>query len=530
MFVNTRLLLVPATVLALLLSATNVFAQEPVTQAAAEVAAPADDILEDAFDRGTPRRSLVGFLTAAQNRDYEAAAEYLDFRNLPSSAEAFDGPALAHGLAIVIERKLWIDLAELDDSHDGARGDGLPSYRDKFAELETKDGAVILLLQQVPRGDGEFIWKISNRTVAEIPSLYDEFGYGRVEEWLIDFLPDVTILNVELFKWVIVIGTAVIAYPILLLLLRLLSVVIVEKASPVRDSVRHFLTRPFLWLLLVLITNHVTNTLGLGIEAQRLRDAHTVDIAILTWVLLSATNLFRTILRNRMRRQGKEGAIVLLGPVGNAAKMLIVLLAVLLWLSNMGFNITALLAGLGVGGIAIALALQKPLEDLFGAVTMYSQQPARVGDFCRFGEVFGTIEEIGLRTTRIRTLGNTVVSIPNAKIAGDALDNYSARRSIWYHPKLTLRFDSTAEQLREVLTEIREYLISHEKVVEDPCRVRLTGFGKYGIELDVYAYVRTTVWADYLEIAEELNLSIIEIITRSGTEFAVPIQSMATQQ
>jgi MscS family membrane protein len=199
-----------------------------------------------------------------------------------------------------------------------------------------------------------------------------------------------------------------------------------------------------------------------------------------------------------------------------------VILAVLAWLSNLGFNITALLAGLGVGGIAVALALQKPLEDLFGAISMYTQQPVRVGDYCRFGEIEGTVVEIGLRTTRIRTLGNTVVSIPNAKIAGDVLDNYSVRQNIWYNPTLILRYDSTAEQLRQIVSEIEEFLIAHDKVVEDPCRVRVAGFGKAGIELEVYAYIKTSDYAEYMEIAEQLNLSVIEIITRSDTEFAVP--------
>jgi len=476
----------------------------------------------DEFDRGTPRRSLRGFLTAAQDHDFETAAEYLDQRNLPSRMKITDGPALAHGLAVVINRILWIDFAEINDHPDGASGDGLPSYRDKFAEIELQDNVVVLLLQRVPRGDGEFIWKISNKTVAEIPELYEEFGYGPVEERLLDILPDVSFLGVELFKWVIILGAGLIAYPVLLVLLRVLSRLIVKRSSDVHDLVRQFLTKPFLWLLLVIILNQVTNRLGFGIEAQQIARAQTVSIIIVVWALLAATNLFRAVYRLRLRRQGKEAAIVLLGPLGNAIKILIVLFAILLWLNNLGFNITALLAGLGVGGIAIALALQKPLEDLFGAVSIYTQQPVKVGDFCQFGEVTGTVEEIGLRMTRIRTLSKTVVSIPNAKFAGDILDNYSARKHIWYHPRLTLRYDSTPKQLNEVLTATRDLLDAHEKVLDDPLRIRLTGFSREGFKLDIHAYIATTDYAEFLEIAEELNLAIIEIVTKSGAGFAIP--------
>jgi MscS family membrane protein len=518
-----NLMLIPAAMLVLALHASLSFAQETAPVQAESSPVPQVDILADEFDRGTPRRSLLGFLKAAQDRDFDTAAEYLDLRNLPSRMKIKDGPTLAHGISIVIQKELWIDLDEISDHPDGTDGDGLPSYRDKFAELDFEGDSLILLLQRVPRGDGEFVWKISNKTVAEIPDLYEEFGSGPVEEFLAENLPNISILNVELYKWVIVIGAALIAYPILLILLGFISGMIAKEASPNHDIVRRFFTRPFLWLLIIIILNRVTSSLGLGIEAQKLASAHTVDITIVTWVLLSATNLMSAILRNRMTRKGKEGAVVLLRPIGNAAKIVIVLFAILLWLNNLGFNITALVAGLGVGGIAIALALQKPLEDLFGAVSMYSQQPAKIGDFCKFGEIMGTIEEIGLRTTRIRTMANTVVSIPNAKIAGDILDNYSVRKRIWYHPKLMLRYDSKPKQLTQVLTATREMLEKHERVIDDPARVRLTGFGKEGFVLDVYAYISTSDYSEFLEIAEELNLGIINIVEKSGTQFAVPI-------
>jgi MscS family membrane protein len=522
--------LTPALLLVLVLSGSHGFAQEPAQDQQAQILTPQVDVPFDEFDRGTPRRSLRGFLTATQNRDFETAAEYLDLRNLPSRMEITDGPELAHGLSIVIDRQLWIDFADISDHPDGTPADGLPSYRDKFAEIESHDEVISLLLQRIPRGDGEFIWKISNKTVGEIPELYEEFGYGRIEEKLIELLPDVTFLSVELFKWVIIFGVILIAYQVLLLLLRLISRAIANPSSPVHQLVRQFLTRPFLWLLILIIVNQVVYGLGIGIEAQRIARAQTVNIVIATWVLLSAANLFRAIYRNHLQRLGREGAIVLLGPVGNAVKILIVLFALLLWLNNLGFNITALLAGLGVGGVAVALALQKPLEDLFGAVSMYTQQPAKIGDFCKIGNTTGTIEEIGLRMTRLRTLGNTVVSIPNSKVAGDILDNYSVRQRIWYHPKLTLRYDSTRKQLNEVLAATRDLLNSHEKVLDDPARIRLTGFGREGFELDVFAYIGTSDYAEFLEVAEELNLGIIDVVAKSGTTFAVPLHMLDAGQ
>ncbi len=167
---------VPAVMLVFALLAPGSHAQESSPDQGEQSAAEAD-IPADELDRGTPRRSLRGFLTATQNRNFETAAEYLDLRNLPSRMEPMDGPTLAHGLSIVIDRELWIDFAGISDDPNGTTGDGLPSYRDKFAEIESHDEVIDLLLQWVPRGDGEFIWKISNKTVGEIPELYEDFGY-----------------------------------------------------------------------------------------------------------------------------------------------------------------------------------------------------------------------------------------------------------------------------------------------------------------------------------------------------------------
>ena len=194
-------------------------------------------------------------------------------------------------------------------------------------------------------------------------------------------------------------------------------------------------------------------------------------------------------------------------------------MAVLVWLDNAGYNISALLAGLGVGGVSIALAMQKTFEDLFGALTLYTQQPMRVGDFCKFGDVTGTVEEIGLRTTRVRTMANTVVSIPNARLAYDVVDNYSVRRRIWYNPIVKLQYDTSRAQLDKILSATMAALEAHPDVLEEAARVRFTDFGMEGFEVTVHAYIATTDFARYLEVAQEVNLSIVDIVEGAGAKF-----------
>ncbi len=513
---------------ALLLACTSGFAQdEPPTDLPPETTEEADPVPEDLLDRGTPRRAAQGFLLAAGEGDYERAAEYLDLRNLPRGMNEADGPTLAEDLDIVLQRHLWIDQEELSDVIDGWAGDGLPSYRDRLGVLQTRGGEVALLLQQIPREDGVPIWKISNSTVARIPALYDELGYSRRVENFRRSFPDGRFLGIEYFKWALALAAGLTVYGLSWLLSVTAIRLLTKPDSPRGKFVLRFLTGPAAAKVVVLTMNAVGTNLGVGFGAATLVNIRPVSTLVLLWFLLAGVGLARDLYAQRLKDEGREGQYVLLRPMVTAVQLVIALAVLLMWLDNAGFQITTLLAGLGVGGLAVALVLQRPLEDVFGAVTLYSQQPVRVGDFCRVGEFVGTIEEISLRTTRLRTLDNTVVAIPNAKIATAEIDNISMRRKIWYHPVLKLRYDSTPEQIQEVLDKTRELLNGHDKVMED-ANVRLTGVGDYAVEVGVRAYIATTTFDEFLAIAEELNLAIMEIVAGSGATFSSPVEWQAT--
>jgi MscS family membrane protein len=214
-------------------------------------------------------------------------------------------------------------------------------------------------------------------------------------------------------------------------------------------------------------------------------------------------------------------------PIGRTAlKVLVLLFAVLASLQNVGVNVTGLLAGLGIGGLALALAAQKTVENLFGGVSVILDQPVRVGDFCRFGDRLGTVEEVGLRSTRVRTLDRTVVSIPNAEFSALQLENFSRRDRIWLHATLGLRYETTADQLRHVLAEVHRLLREDPRVDPEPARIRFVGFGAYSLDCEVFAYIRTADYGEFLAIREDLLLRIMDIVAASGTSFAFPSQTL----
>jgi MscS family membrane protein len=206
------------------------------------------------------------------------------------------------------------------------------------------------------------------------------------------------------------------------------------------------------------------------------------------------------------------------------SKIMVVVVGSLVIFYIAGINIAAVLTGLGIGGIAIAFAAQKTLENLFGGIMIISDQPIRVGDFCRAGDHMGTVEDIGLRSTRIRTLKRTVVSVPNGQLAVMSLENFAMRDKIWFHHTLHLRYETTADQLRYILAEIRKMLYEHSKIESHSARIRFVGMGDSSFKLEVFAYVLETGYEPFLHIQEDLLLRIMDIVEGSGSGFAFPSQ------
>jgi MscS family membrane protein len=254
--------------------------------------------------------------------------------------------------------------------------------------------------------------------------------------------------------------------------------------------------------------------------------ARIAVIAAITWLLLRTVDILARAIEQRFVVRGQMAAISVV-PLGRrTVKVFLFALAMLAVLQHLGFNVTSLLAGLGIGGLAVALAAQKSVENLFGGVTLIADQPVRVGDFCRFGDRVGTVEDVGLRSTRVRTLDRTVVTIPNSQFATMALENFAQRDRIWLNATIGLRYETTPDQLRHVLIELKRLLLGHPKIDPDPARVRFVGFGAYSLDLEIFAYVRTADINEFLAIREDVLLRIMDVVAGSGTSFAFPSRTL----
>ena len=228
------------------------------------------------------------------------------------------------------------------------------------------------------------------------------------------------------------------------------------------------------------------------------------------------------IAATRIRERASDAALLRMG--ARVFGFLIASWIVIGDIRGLGADLIPLLGGLGVGGLAVALAAQSTIANDIGGLILFANKPVRVGDFCRYGEDpspgwlrIGTVEEIGLRG-----IDRTVTIIPNAEFSNMHIVNLTVRDRMVFRPTISLRYETTPDQLRLVLASLREMLLAHPRITEDPARVRASGFGASSIKVDIFAYVNTSDWNDFLAVQEDLVLRIMDIVKQAGTAFAFP--------
>lgn len=254
-------------------------------------------------------------------------------------------------------------------------------------------------------------------------------------------------------------------------------------------------------------------------------------IALLTaitvlWGVFRSIDIARSILEQRSWARDRPASRSLLAIAARFTKVLVLLLGIIVALAELGVSVGSLIAGLGIGGLALALAAQKTVENLFGTVSIGVDQPMREGDFVKVNEVVGTVEEIGLRSTRIRTLDRTLVTIPNGALANDRIETFAVRDRIRLAATISLVYNTRAAQLRAILVDLEAILRAHPKIWTETVIVRFKELASSSLDIEVMAWFQTADWNEFLAIRQDILIAFMEAVEKHGSAFAFPTRTI----
>ena len=489
-------------------------------------ATPADSAVDpDPLGRHTPRGTVRGFLAAARKGERKVARQYLDAR--------LDEPAaqqLAHQLYVVLDAMLPARLTQISDEAVGSRANPLAPNLEAIGTIASAAGEVEVVVERVERGGGEAVWLFSNTTLRAIPALYQEVSRREAARRLPDFVDRTGLGGLKRVEWLVVLGGIPLFFLAAALLNRLLVAIVRPLwrrfAADATRPITNVLPLPARLLIFALVSQWLLPAFPLSLRVRQFCSSAAgalAIIAVVSLLIILNAELEQFLLR-RISRGDSPAAAALLRVVRRVVDVAYVFAGLGVMLRYFGVDATPALAGVGVGGIAVALAAQKTLENIIAGASLIFDQAVKVGDFLKIGEVVGTVEHIGLRSTRMRTPDRTVVRIPNGQIAGATLETMSARDKFWFHPEVRLRYETTPAQLRGVLDGCRQLLASHPAVQREEQRVRFHRVAPYSFDIEIFAYVLARNWGEFLQIQEQLLFGVTDAVERSGTALALPSQ------
>jgi len=471
---------------------------------------------EDPLGRSTPDGTAAGLIRAAEQGNLDRAAEYLDSRLAPPERSE-----LARKLWVVLDRRL-VGASRLSSRPDGDLDDGLTN-RDRMGVVDSESGGVDVFLDRVQPRSGDPIWLISASTLREVPRLFDEVQPPWIERYVPERLLTTQLWSLPLYRWIVLLVLLPLMFAGATLSTRALS----RVARPaLRRFTREADPKPVgvapLRLLVLAVFFYSLSFWGLSLATRNFwqRVAGTLMIVALCWLTVRLLDLVAGLSLRRLERADRSADTALVRLISRLLKAAALIMAALMFLYLADVDLTAALTGLGVGGIAIGFGAQKTIENLFGGIMVISDKPVNVGDFCRAGEFIGTVEDIGIRSTRIRTLNRTVVSVPNGLLSAMSLENFAPRDRFLFHHTIALGRQTTAEQMRLVLAQIRALLDGHPRVDPTSSRARLIRFSTASLDLEIFAYVLEHQQPAFLAIQEDLLLGVMDILEAAGASVA----------
>jgi MscS family membrane protein len=470
---------------------------------------------------------MMGYLKSEEHEDYETAARYLQ----PTPGQETDLAQRARELQ-ALHRKFKGSVGLLSDDPNGTVEPGLPPGEVHAGALAVGRTTVDIILVRVDDPTSGKIWLISKETVANLPTLYAqlESEAPTIADRIVPAaLTGRRLLGMSLAQWLGWLISIPISWLLAWLLTFLLSgprrVWYKLRKLPFRTVWETPLGMPLRCILAILIHSLFVYLLEppLLYRVYYSRLMAALLIACFLWLVSTITDrgFEHAVHRTRTQQKGGESILIVMQRLN---RIVLLIIALLIAMAIFGLNVKTTLAGLGIGGLAIALAAQKTLENLIGGVSLLLDKAVRVGDFCQIGDQLGTVEDVGLRSLKLRTLDQNLSVVPNGSLAQMQFQNMARRSKLLINQTFSLRIETRSEQLRFVLDRVQSMLDQHPAIESGSCRVRVMSFVGAAFEMELFAYGKTGDWAQFTAIRQDVILRIAEIVEASGTRFAAPTQ------
>jgi MscS family membrane protein len=502
--------------------------QATAAEAAAPTAAPQSEPPLETPD--SPRASARTFIDLTTRKgDFARAARYLV---LPAEF-AERGPDLARRIGAVIEQHIVANLDSLSPFSEGNEDDDLPRHVDRAGSIVNAAGEhePIYIVRRVDK-DGAF-WAVSHDTVARVDDWYDALPDRWVRDWMPQRLQRHGPFGVLWWQWLALPVLALAAYALGRLLgglaARLLRRIFTKTRTHWDDRLLRR-TEPALRLLVAVGSAAVLLPfLALLPSAEvnaRLMLGAVATVAAF-WALWLSVDVWRQFLMDRPWMADNPSARSLLSVAINFVKLIVAVGGVLALLAVFGYPVATVLAGLGIGGIALAFGAQKTIENLFGSISLAADQPFRVGDFVTIeGGSSGHVEQIGMRSTQIRTLDRTVVTLPNGKLSEMRIEGFGTRDRIRFATTVTLVYGTTEAQIRQVVLEIERLLRGVPEIWPDNIVSTFSTIGASSLDVEVMCWFQTRDFGELRRIRQEVLLGILKIVDDAGTSLAFPTTTL----
>jgi len=515
------LLIMPVTVTAQLLGVPKTTVEESA------------EVPEDSLGRRTPQGTVNGFIKAIGEQNYLRASQYfvLSKRSYRKTAERI---RIAKTFQQLLDQGGNVSPSSIiSNKETGRTDDDLAQGVDLVGNIAAGKIVAPLYVENQSDDNEPALWLFSAETVESVRS-----ADIKVEKTFLDrVLPPVLLErkfgNVPIGHWAVVVVMTIVSY----LLSRMLIFIFIffikkvwKKAESEKgNAIIEAFSLPVHMYLTVLIFVAFTQRMGISIIVRQRFSIIIITIGIVAFLILlwRITDFLSLYARSRMTRKGRISAVSVVLFLSRATKVAIVCIGIIAILGIIGVDVTAGLAALGIGGIALALGAQKTIENFVGSVSLIADQPLRVGDYCRIDDIKGTVESIGMRSTTLRTAARTIVTIPNGQLSASKIENYAHRDRFLFNPILNFRMQTTPDQMRYLLVELRSLLYAHPGIINlPPVVVRFTGITADALKVEVTSYIEAVNFDISQEIQEDLLLRMMDIIEKSGTSLAYPSQTL----